>query len=42
MALLVLPLDPQTHQLLFVDDNAVGVIFLLDLAHNITGSQPKR
>ena len=42
MVLLVLPLDPQTHQLLFVYDNAVCVIFLLDFAYNITGSQPKR
>ena len=42
MALLVLPLDPQTHQLLFFYDNAVCVIFLLDFAYNITGSKPKR
>ena len=42
MALLVLPLDPQTHQLLFVYDNAVCVIFLMDFAYNITGSRPKR
>jgi voltage-gated potassium channel len=42
MVLLVLPLDPQTHQLLFVYDNAVCVIFLLDFAYNITGSRPKR
>jgi voltage-gated potassium channel len=42
MVLLVLPLDPQTHQLLFVYDNAVCVIFLLDFAYNISGSRPKR
>jgi voltage-gated potassium channel len=42
MVLLVLPLDPQTHQLLFVYDNAVCVIFLMDFAYNITGSRPKR
>jgi len=41
MVLLVLPLDPQTHQLLFFYDNAVCVIFLLDFAYNITGSSPK-
>ena len=39
---LVLPLDPQTHQLLFFYDNAVCVVFLLDFAYNITGSRPKR
>ena len=42
MALLVLPLDPQTHQLLYFYDNAVCVVFLLDFAYNITGSRPKR
>jgi voltage-gated potassium channel len=42
MALLVLPLDEQTHQLLFVYDNAVCVIFLMDFAYNISGSKPKR
>jgi voltage-gated potassium channel len=42
MVLLVLPLDPQTHQLLFFYDNAVCVIFLIDFAYNITGSRPKR
>ena len=42
MVLLVLPLDPQTHQLLFVYDNAVCVIFLMDFAYNISGSRPKR
>ena len=42
MVLLVLPLDPQTHQLLFFYDNAVCVVFLLDFAYNITGSRPKR
>ena len=42
MALLVLPLDSQTHQLLFFYDNAVCVIFLMDFAYNITGSKPKR
>ena len=41
MVLLVLPLDPQTHQLLFFYDNAVCVVFLMDFAYNITGSQPK-
>ena len=38
----MLPLDPQTHQLLYVYDNAVCVIFLMDFAYNITGSRPKR
>jgi voltage-gated potassium channel len=42
MVMLVLPLDPQTHQLLYVYDNAVCVIFLLDFAYNISGSRPKR
>ena len=42
MALLVLPLDEQTHQLLFFYDNAVCMVFLLDFAYNITGSRPKR
>ena len=42
MVLLVLPLDPQTHQLLYFYDNAVCVVFLLDFAYNITGSRPKR
>jgi voltage-gated potassium channel len=42
MVLLVLPLDPQTHQLLFVYDNAVCVIFLMDFAYNISGSRPRR
>ena len=42
MVLLVLPLDAQTHQLLFVYDNAVCVIFLIDFAYNISGSKPKR
>ena len=42
MVLLVLPLDPQTHQLLYFYDNAVCVIFLMDFAYNITGSRPKR
>jgi voltage-gated potassium channel len=42
MVLLVLPLDPQTHQLLYVYDNAVCVIFLMDFAYNITGSRPRR
>jgi voltage-gated potassium channel len=42
MVLLVLPLDPQTHQLLFVYDNAVCVIFLIDFAYNISGSKPRR
>ena len=42
MVLLVLPLDEQTHQLLFFYDNAVCVVFLLDFAYNISGSRPKR
>ena len=42
MVLLVLPLDEQTHQLLYFYDNAVCVVFLLDFAYNITGSRPKR
>jgi voltage-gated potassium channel len=42
MVLLVLPLDEQTHQLLFVYDNAVCVIFLMDFAYNISGSRPRR
>ena len=42
MVLLLLPLDPQTIQLLTIYDNAVCVIFLIDFTVNITRSRPKR
>lgn len=42
MALLLLPLSPESRELLTFYDNAVCVIFLIDFAYNITGSRPKR
>jgi voltage-gated potassium channel len=42
MVLLLLPLDPESRQLLTFYDNAACVIFLIDFAYNITGSRPKR
>ena len=42
MVLLLLPLDPESRQLLTFYDNAACVIFLIDFAYNITGSRPKK
>lgn len=42
MVLLVLPLDPETLQLLRVYDNAICIVFLADFAYNLTGSRPTR
>lgn len=42
MVLLLLPLDPETRQLLTIYDNAICVIFLVDFAMNMAGSKPKR
>ena len=42
MVLLLLPLDPDTIQLLRVYDNAICVIFLADFAYNFLGAKPKR
>ena len=41
MVLLLLPLEPQVQQLLFVYDQVICVIFLVDFAYNLTGSRPK-
>ena len=41
MVLLLLPLDDETHQLLWFYDNAACVIFLIDFAYNITGARPR-
>src|SRR5262245_28969940 len=41
MVLLLLPLNAETHQLLWFYDNAACVIFLIDFAYNITGSKPR-
>jgi len=42
MVLLLLPLDPDTRQLVNLYDNIVCIIFLLDFAMNILGARPKR
>ena len=42
MALLVLPVDPDTRQLATIYDNAICVVFLIDFAYNLTGARPKR
>ena len=42
MVLLLLPLDAETHELLWFYDNAACVIFLIDFAYNITGARPRR
>ena len=42
MVLLFLPLDPDTRSLVTLYDNAICVIFLIDFAINLAGSQPKR
>ena len=42
MVLLLLPLGPESRELLTFYDNAACVIFLIDFAYNITGSRPKR
>jgi voltage-gated potassium channel len=42
MALLLLPVDDETRQLLTLYDNVICVVFLLDFAMNLAGSKPKR
>ena len=42
MALLLLPLDDDTRQLLTLYDNVICVIFLGDFAMNLAGSRPRR
>ncbi len=42
MVLLILPLDPETHALINLYDNAICVIFLIDFGFNLTGAKPKR
>ncbi len=42
MVLLVVPLDPDTHALLNLYDNAICMIFLLDFVVNLSGARPKR
>jgi voltage-gated potassium channel len=42
MALLLLPLDQDTRDLLTLYDNVICVIFLLDFAMNLAGSRPRR
>jgi len=42
MVVLILPLDPDTRDLLTVYDNAICLIFLGDFAMNLAGSRPKR
>jgi len=42
MVLLLLPLDPDTRQLLTIYDNVICVIFLVDFAMNMAKSKPKR
>lgn len=42
MAVLVLPLDPDTRDLLTLYDNVICLIFLGDFAMNLAGSKPKR
>jgi voltage-gated potassium channel len=42
MVVLILPLDPDTRDLLTLYDNAICLIFLGDFAMNLAGSRPKR
>jgi len=42
MVLLLLPVSPQSKDLLLVYDNAICVIFLIDFLYNLLGSKPKR
>ncbi len=42
MVLLIIPLDPETHALINLYDNAICVIFLIDFGFNLTGAKPKR
>ena len=42
MAVLLLPLDDDTRDLLTLYDNVICVIFLGDFAMNLAGSRPKR
>jgi voltage-gated potassium channel len=39
---LILPFNQETHDLLFVYDNVIALIFLGDFIFNITGAKPKR
>ena len=41
MVLLILPLSPETLQLLRVYDNAVCIVFLVDFFGNLAGARPK-
>jgi voltage-gated potassium channel len=42
MLLLLLPVSPAEHDLLYVYDNVACILFLIDFATNITGAKPKR
>jgi len=42
MVLLLLPLDPETRNLVNLYDNAICVIFLIDFTMNLAASRPKR
>ena len=42
MVLLLLPVSPAEHDLLYVYDNVACILFLIDFATNITGAKPKR
>ncbi len=42
MVVLLLPLDPDTRNLVNLYDNVICVIFLVDFAMNLAGSKPKR
>ncbi|MFI5254268.1 MAG: ion transporter [Candidatus Limnocylindrales bacterium] len=42
MAVLLLPLDPDTRSLVTFYDNAICVIFLIDFTVNLLGSRPRR
>ena len=42
MLLLILPLDPDTHDLVNLYDNAICIVFLIDFGVNLTGAKPKR
>ncbi len=42
MVLLIVPLDPDTHNLINLYDNAICVIFLIDFGINLAGSHPRR
>jgi voltage-gated potassium channel len=42
MAILLLPLDDSTRQLVTIYDNIICAVFLVDFALNLRGAQPKR